>query len=308
MHKKRILAITSFLSIGASLVLLIRNYFQWKRKLLHDLESQSTVVDTTLGTIEYAMQGSGPAVLFAHGTPAGYDQSLAMAHMLKSERFTYIAVSRPGYLRTPLHQRSPAAQADLYAALLDKVGIQKTVIIGTSGGGPSALQFALRHPERCSGLIMLCGVSQHYIERPASAALPPPLQTIITPLFERFVSFSNPAIFLLDTLLHCIPYPLIPAGFVPSLSMPQLRASGYANDVKQFDYIDVYPLERITAPTLVLHGSRDTIVPMQHAEFVASRIPHAKLVIDEGGDHRFYVTHRKKIVPIILSFLSQLLE
>ena len=56
---------------------------------------------------------------------------------------------------------TPSAQADLYASLLDELKIQKVSIVGFSAGGPSALQFALRHPHRCSSLILL------------SAAVPP---------------------------------------------------------------------------------------------------------------------------------------
>ena len=58
---------------------------------------------------------------------------------------------------------SPAAQADAYAALLDHLDI-KAPIIGMSAGGPSAIQFALRYPDRCSGLVLIAGVSKAMID------------------------------------------------------------------------------------------------------------------------------------------------
>src|SRR5690606_1735279 len=63
--------------------------------------------------------------------------------------------SRPGYLDTPLSSgASFQAQADLYAALLDELGVEKTVVLGASGGGHAALQFAIRHPDRTLGLLL----------------------------------------------------------------------------------------------------------------------------------------------------------
>jgi pimeloyl-ACP methyl ester carboxylesterase len=250
------------------------------------------------------MKGQGPAVLLVHGSPGGYDQSRATANLFGSDHFTFIAVSRPGYLRTPLHQKSPEEQADLYAALLDELGIQKAVIMGVSGGGPSSLQFAIRHPERCRGLIMLCAVSQHYSEQEQLEAMPP-VERCLKLLVEQMIFFNNPALFLIEkTLLRWLPSP-IPEEFYQSLSMHQLRDAGYKNDMEQFERIHDYPLEQIMAPTFVLHGDRDDNVSINHSELVASKVPHAKFVIDEGGDHFFFMTHREKIIPMLLEFLEK---
>ena len=306
MKIKRTLAAASFILIVAAIARLISKYTHWKQESLKCLQANSRIMDTALGVVEYSVQGDGPPVLFAHGSPGGYDQSMVGANLFKSNRFTYIAVSRPGYLRTPLHQKSPEAQADLYAALLDKLGIQKATIIGISGGGPSALQFALRHPKQCSGLVMLCAVSQRWAEQELLEALPP-VQRLIQSLVERLV-FNNFAIFLFESLLESLrhwQHSPLQAEFIHSLAMPQLREVGYKNDVEQYEHIGEYPLEQITVPTLVLHGDKDTNVPIKHAEFVASKVPRARYVIDEGGDHLFFLTHSEKIFPLLLEFLEE---
>ena len=305
MKGRFVLALASFALSIAIIARFVSSYLQWKQKVLQRLQTNSTIMDTTSGTIEYSIKGEGPAILLLHGSPGGYDQSLATTHMFKNDHFTYIAVSRPGYLRTPLQQKSPAAQADLYAALLDRLGIQKATVIGSSGGGPSALQFALRHPERCSGLIMICGVSQYYSEQEMLAALPP-TRRFFTFLSEHFIFSKNPALFLIESALHAFPYPLIPEELLQSLTMRELRKVGYVNDMEQFAHIGGYPLEQITAPTLVLHGDRDRDVSIKDAEMVASKVPHATFVIDKGGTHLFFFLHRKRIIPLILDFLAQL--
>jgi pimeloyl-ACP methyl ester carboxylesterase len=307
MKGKLVLTLASFALSILIIARFVRSYLQWKQTVLQRLQANSSIIDTTSGPIEYSIKGEGPTILLLHGTPGGYDQSMATARMFKNDHFRYIAVSRPGYLRTPLQQKTPDAQADLYAALLDRLEIQKAIIIGTSGGGPSALQFALRHPERCSGLIMICGVSQCYSEQEMLAALPP-MRRFFASLLEFFIFSRNPGLFLIESALRYFPYPLIPEGLLQSLTMRDLRKVGYANDMEQFARISAYPLEQITTPTLVLHGDRDRDVSIKDAELVASKVPHAKFVIDKGGTHLFFFRHHKRIVPLILDFLAQTKE
>jgi hypothetical protein len=134
-------------AVVASAWLLI-GFTRWKRETIARLQTGSQVAQTPRGPIEYATQGEGPAILIIHGTLGGYDQG--MAFVSQNPGFKSIAVSRPGYLRTPLQTgRTPAEQADAFAALLDVLNIPRVAAVAISGGGPSALQFALRYPERC---------------------------------------------------------------------------------------------------------------------------------------------------------------
>jgi hypothetical protein len=95
--------------------------------------TESRIAQTALGPIEYYVMGTGPAVLVSHGCPGGYDQGLIAARLARDQRFQFIALSRPGYLRTPLCVgASPAEQADAYAALLDALHIPAAAVIGIS--------------------------------------------------------------------------------------------------------------------------------------------------------------------------------
>ena len=109
----------------------------WKRAQLAELERGSTVVQTACGPVEYVLSGEGPVVIAQHGTPGGYDQTQIFANDLISAGFSVLCWSRPGYLRTPIESgRSLEEQADLMAALLDTLNIDKAGIFGVSGGGP----------------------------------------------------------------------------------------------------------------------------------------------------------------------------
>ena len=79
----------------------------------------------------------------------GYDQGLILARTIGAPEYRHVAVSRAGYLGTALTAgRNPEEQADLCADLLDALGIDRTAVLAVSGGGPCALQFALRHRDR----------------------------------------------------------------------------------------------------------------------------------------------------------------
>ncbi|MCW5853676.1 MAG: alpha/beta fold hydrolase, partial [Anaerolineae bacterium] len=96
--------------------------------------------------------------LVVHGAGGGYDQGLVMSRAFGGDGFQWIAPSRFGYLRTPLPaDASTAVQADAFADLLDTVGIQRVALVAHSGGVPPALQFALRHPDRTSALVVMSG-------------------------------------------------------------------------------------------------------------------------------------------------------
>ena len=75
--------------------------------------------------------------------------------------FTVITPSRAGYGRSKA-LTNYEEQADAIAELLDSLGIETCAIHGTSGGGPTVLQFALRHPNKCRALITEAAVTGNY--------------------------------------------------------------------------------------------------------------------------------------------------
>ena len=79
-----------------------------------------------------------------------------MIHVTHPDGIRVIAMSRFGYLRKPMPaDSSPAAQADAHVCFLNALGIAKAAVLGGSAGGPSALQMAIRHPDRVGALALL---------------------------------------------------------------------------------------------------------------------------------------------------------
>ena len=142
----------------------------WRTNRMTELAAQSEVVKLASGEMEFASRGSGAPVLVFHSAPGGYDQSIALAGFLEEEGFQIIAPSRPGYLRTPLATGlTPENQADAAAQLLDHLGLGKVSILGFGWGGPTAVEFARRFPDRTAALVLVSAVTAQMLPPPAPA-------------------------------------------------------------------------------------------------------------------------------------------
>jgi pimeloyl-ACP methyl ester carboxylesterase len=302
--KKTIIVIT-----GAVSALLAYGVFRrQKRETTMYLRENGQIIETACGPIEYAMNGEGASVLICHGGGGGYDQGLLFA--LPECGFQFVVPSRPGYLRTPLETGATfEAQADAYIALLDALGIQKVAVFGTSGGGPSALQFALRYPDRCWGIILLSAISlpipafpifmQQFTEKimPYSDFIPWLL--VNTPLLDVLIDRNTRSQIGNDANKKALLKRLMKSIFPMSL-----RLKGALNDVRQVALMPIYPLEKIAAPALVIHGESDSIVPFAQGKWSASKIPNSKFMSIVNGEHFSFITHIEKIKPAMIEFLK----
>ena len=273
----------------------------------------STLAETEVGLIEYATTGDGKPVLLLHGAGGGYDQGLLVARMV-GDGYQFIAVSRFGYLGTPLPpDGSPAAQADAYAALMDILGIQKVAVVGISAGGPSSLQFALRHPQRCEALVMLSAVS---IKVPVPISKDPAIfksifqSEFITWLLIRLLS---PALLALFGVPFGVRSRLsteeraFVREFMDTLMPVNCRYEGTLNDLDHIQDLDRYPIEQILVPTLVVHAADDSLVVPRHAHFTAGTIPGARLFEVPSGGH-ILLGHHAEVKREVAAFLDEIAE
>jgi pimeloyl-ACP methyl ester carboxylesterase len=276
-------------------------------------------LNTRHGPIEYIESGEGAAVLALHGAMGGYDQGQILVRTIGEPGYRSVSISRPGYLGTPLAAgRTPEEQADLYAELLDGLGIHQTAIMAISGGGPSAIHFALRHRSRCWGLVLISTCAD-------KVDTPIPISFKLMKLLVRYPAFVammkkrtekdlERALrrSILDPTLRARTVqdpqvrPLIEEVIMGVFDRITLRLPGTDNDIK-ITQTTTYPLEEIEVPALIVHGTGDRLVPFtQHGKSLAARIPGAKLLAIEGGEHMAIFTHRDEVRAQVTRFLKDL--
>jgi len=281
----------------------------------------TTIIETQCGPVECASYGEGPAIIALHGGMGGQDQSQLLAQSaITKPGFRILALSRPGYLGTPLRSgRSPEEQADIYAALLDTLGIARVGVIAVSAGGLSALQFALRHPTRCWGMVTVSACTGHLDPPPNvfrglamlnfMARIP-----FMTAMMQRKAladpeAASRRSIADTDvckrTLADPDAGPLMIALQTSIFDRLSRRIPGTINDIAYEQQAVAYPLENIATPVLAIHGTADRIVPFAHGLAIANGVPHAQFMAVEGGEHVSLFTHLGAIRARVGSFLVE---
>ncbi|MFB3829823.1 MAG: alpha/beta fold hydrolase [Bryobacteraceae bacterium] len=255
--------------------------------------ARSAILNTNRVVIEYAVAGEGPAVLTLHGAGGGYDQGLWAARMALGEGYKLIAVSRYGYLRTPIPPRaSVRMQAAAYGDLLDHLRIRKVIVLGCSAGGPPATQFANDYPARAAALILMSAVSE--------ASLPgdkPSFYTGVMHSIQRSdYAYWLVARFFQGAILNLVGVPPnLYASFSPlqkqlaremldAMHPMSLRYRGTLNDGEMIRREPVSK-DRVSAPVLIVHSRDDALVSYGHAERAHQAIRHSRLITFETGGH-----------------------
>lgn len=249
----------------------------------------SQVAQTACGPIEYATVGEGIPVLELHGILGGFDQGLVVARPLLDEGFRIITPSRFGYLRTalPAHA-SPAGQADAHVCLLDHLGIDRAVVMAHSAGSPSAIQLALRHPDRVAALVLVGPAA------PGPGPIAPP-RPVMRALFQTDALFWFLATFFPSSLPLGVPksLELTPddraeiSRIIETLLPATSRREGFLFDmfVSTPAINSGYPFGEISVPTLVVTAADDPLASPDNARRLAAAIPNARLFEAHRGGH-----------------------
>ncbi len=281
--------------------------FQDIRRHYRRIADKGTVIPSSYGDIEFITGGSGPPVLVVHGSGGGWDQGEILAEAVIGDRFRWIAPSRFGYLRSTFHAGATFDdQAHAYASLLDHLGIKKVAVVALSHGGPSALLFAVLHPERVSSLTLVsCGVASSASLDQADANQKgdllttiyrhDPLYWAITKLFRKqFMGLMGANDHVLESLT--VEQQELIERVIDHMNPVSPRSAGVA-----FDNKAVMPNERIAAiqaPTLILHATDDGLQLFHNAEFAASTVPNSRLVRFDRGGHLLMAVERDLIRTI----------
>lgn len=276
------------------------------------ISARSSIAQTKCGPIEYASRGEGPPLLVVHGAGGGFDQGLMLGESFPG--FRVIAMSRFGYLRTPLPlDASAEAQAGAHACLLDALGVDRAVVVAVSAGAPSTLQFCLRHSDRCAAMVLLVPLT--WGERSSAAAEPSPVRRFVVDrtLGSDFVYWAATRVFRGSLIEAVLGTPLADvrdalAGermydMLDSIQPISQRAKGLRNEGAVAQSLRRYELEKIAVPALIASVEDDLYRTYANARYTAEHIPHAKFVGFPRGGH-MWVGHEAELAAAVKDFLA----
>jgi pimeloyl-ACP methyl ester carboxylesterase len=247
------------------------------------------------GPIEYRVVGWGPAVLALNGGHTNAASPLGHERFFVEQGYQLIIPSRPGYGKTSSGAgRTAEAFADALVDLLDHLRLERVTVLGISAAGPTALQFAGRHPDRVSLLILQNAVT--------GARFPGRITRLgAYVVFNRWTERWTWAAFrafarvmpqrALITMMGSLSS-LDPIQVVATMSQAQriealafLLASrsgaGFLYDLRH----RCGDLGRVAAPTLIIASQYDGSVDLTHARYAADHIPDAELFVCPAESH-----------------------
>lgn len=194
--------------------------------------------------------------------------------------------------------REIADHADDLATTLDRLGLERPTLLGVSFGGAVALEYAVSHPDRVGGLV-LWGVESKF--RPTVG------MAIARRALERFpLPTDSPFLNQFFNLLHGRkpePGPLVDFIVEQSWRTDQAVVAHRLAMLEGFDVAD--RLWRVDAPTLVLAGSRDVVVPPARQKALAEQISGAVFAQVEGAGHVGFLTHREELVSRLVGLVDR---
>jgi len=258
-------------------------------------------VTTSGANIYWDEQGSGPPVLLIMGLSFTHDMWFRVLPFL-SARYRTIYFDNRGMGRSdapkglyPIRQMAQDA-----AAVMDAAGVSAAHVIGASMGGMIAQELALRHSHRVLSLLLGC--------------------TSYGGLLARWPSFSHApnTMPLVENARVSREKALIPLLYSPSTPMELIEEDlrvrsqcrwSYRGFWGQFGGVLLWNsyrrLPRIQAPTLVVHGADDKLVPPANGRVVAKRIPGARFELLPKAGHVLLTDQLEACVGLMMDFLAE---
>lgn len=252
------------------------------------------------------LHGDGEPVLLIHGSGPGVSAYANWRVTMPplAERFRVVAPDLVGFGFT---ERPANVSYDLptwtahAVAVLDELGIKRAHVIGNSFGGSLALSLAIHHPDRVDRLVLMGAVGVPFA---------------ITPGLDAVWGYE-PSVEAMEGLLGIFAYDRALVG--PDLA--RLRYEASIRPGVQEAYASMFPaprqasvdalahdpadIARIAAPTLVVHGRDDQVIPLSNAYELLRLIDDAQLHVFGRCGHWTQVEYADEFATLVLDFLSR---
>lgn len=252
-------------------------------------------------TIHTATRQGNPylvPLLYFNGIGAQLELAMPFVQTLNPEQ-TVILFDVPGIggSSTPSLPYRFGCIASLVTQMLDLLGHGQVDAIGLSWGGFLAQQFAYNHPTRCRKLILAattCGVASVPPSLRVMALMSSPRRYMDPGYAEKIAPEIYGGAFRHDKAL-CAAH---------AAKMQSKGGVGYYFQLGAlWGWTSLTWLHRIKQPTMLLAGADDPLVPLVNMQFLAKRMPNAKLHVFDDG-HLLLLTQTATIAPLLLDFLS----
>jgi 3-oxoadipate enol-lactonase len=249
--------------------------------------------------LAYEERGSGPPLLLIAGIPALGNDWWHFADALAGSRRVIVYDNRgSGESTVTPGPYSTAQLADDAVALLDHLQIERADVFGASLGGMIAQEVALARPERVRKLVLGCthaGVA-YAVRPPREAGQAFAMETddwgerMRALVSFAFASDADP-----ELLEH----------FTEKKSRDVQADEGYRGQIAAALGHDTYErLPQIEAPTLVLTGDDDRVIPAPSSDPLVERIPNARLHVVHGTGHLFFIEKPEETRAVLEDFLG----
>jgi pimeloyl-ACP methyl ester carboxylesterase len=256
-----------------------------------------------------------PPVVLIHGASANLESMRQPLGELLAQRHRVILFDRPGHgwsTRTSLRDSTPAIQADMIEEALAKMGVDQAIMVGHSWGGALVPAFALRHPDRVAGLVMIAPVTHPWSTGVAwyhDLAVTP----VIGPLFAYTVELPVALAMLKPGARGVFLPQQMPSGYVGDTALPLLvRPREFlANGQDMVTLKDAVAAQRpryrdIKAPTIVMHGDVDKTVSIAiHSRAFVREVAGSRLIELPGVGHMVQNAVPEAVVEAIESLVPQ---
>ena len=231
-----------------------------------------------------------PALVLVHG--AGGTHLHWPPSLRRLSNATVLALDLPGHWRSPGTGRQTTAEyAEAVLAAIDHSGIQKAVIGGHSMGGAIALNFALMHPERTAGLILI-GTGARLKVAPA---ILDGLSADFTGTVDQIARWSYSA----ET-----PESLVQLG---AQRMREIAPETHRGDFIACNEFDMTErLGEIASPAFVVCGAADRMTPERHSRHLVEHLPRAELLIVPGAGHMVMIEQSAAVTEALKKFTGEI--
>jgi pimeloyl-ACP methyl ester carboxylesterase len=253
----------------------------------------------TLPYVEHGDPGGAP-LLFLHAIADSWHSFERVLPHLPDALRALVPTQR-GHgdaTRPPTGYRPQDFAADMLA-FLDAVHVEAALLVGGSSGGLIARRFAMDHPERTLGLVLLGS--------PATLHGKPDLLELWDSTLSKLTDPIDPH-FVREFTQSCIAQP-VPAPFFTTLVEESLKVPARvwtATFKGLLEDESFQELGRVRAATLVAWGDQDAILPRSDQEALTAAIPNARLLIYPGAGHAFYWEIPERVADDIGACLTAL--